>query len=79
MYHYQVYQQYICKVYKYIGRVNYYQVYKSSLQVYINSVSNVSVRPWSYSALSDEITRHKNWLCEETDMWWKLVIGEIVR
>ena len=33
--------QYIIKEYQHINKVNHYQVYKSSLQVYINSVSSV--------------------------------------
>ena len=68
MYHYQVYEQYTSKVYKHIGKVNYYQLYQSSLQVYmnINSVSSVSVRPWSRSGLCNEITSDKNCLVSKT-------------
>ena len=38
---YEVYQLYISKLYQHIGKVNHYQVYQLSLQVYINSVSSI--------------------------------------
>ena len=41
MYYYKVYQQYIIKVYQRMSKGNHYQVYQSSLHLYINSVSSV--------------------------------------
>ena len=48
---YEVYQLYISKLYQHIGKVNHYQVYHSSLQVYINSVLSVSVGTSSISSV----------------------------